>query len=143
MAWTLGVWAIQCGAARAAGSALDGRVFIADAGERGKAADEKDDVITFANGTFHSSICDQWGYGKGEVRLIAAADQRVVVTKDRDFVDSFLMHGEPAKLLFITTGNIPNDQLVQLLKSNWQGLLQMLNQGDYVELSRTSLVLHM
>lgn len=77
-----------------------------------------------------------------EIRRIAAAEQRVVVTKDRDFVDSFLMHGEPAKLLFITTGNISNDQLVQLVQSNWQGLVQMLNQGDYVELSRTSLVLH-
>ena len=75
MAWALGVWALRCGTARAAGNALDGRVFIADAGERGKAADEKDDVITFANGTFHSSICDQWGYGKGEVRLIAGADE--------------------------------------------------------------------
>lgn len=78
-----------------------------------------------------------------EIRNIAAAEQRVVVTKDRDFVDSFLMHGEPAKLLFITTGNISNDQLVKLLQANWQGLLQMLGQGDYVELSRTSLVLHM
>jgi predicted nuclease of predicted toxin-antitoxin system len=78
-----------------------------------------------------------------EIRRVAAAEQRVVVTKDRDFVDSFLMNGEPAKLLFITTGNIPNAQLEQLVYSNWQGLLQMLNQGDYVELSRTSLVLHM
>ena len=75
MAWTLGVWAIQCGVARAAGSALDGRVFIADAGERGKAADEKDDVITFANGSFHSSVCDKWGFGKGEVRMIGGADE--------------------------------------------------------------------
>lgn len=78
-----------------------------------------------------------------EIRRIAAADQRVVVTKDSDFVDSFLMHGEPPKLLFITTGNIPNDQLVHLLRSNWQSIQLMLNQGDYVELSRTSLVLHM
>ena len=78
-----------------------------------------------------------------EIRRIAAAEQRVVVTKDRDFVDSFLMHGEPARLLFITTGNIPNSQLEQLVDANWQGLLLMLNQGDYVELSRTSLVLHM
>jgi predicted nuclease of predicted toxin-antitoxin system len=78
-----------------------------------------------------------------EIRQIAAAEQRVVVTKDSDFVDSFLMHGEPAKMLFITTGNIPNDQLVHLLKTNWQSILQMLGQGDYVELGRTSLVLHM
>ncbi len=76
------------------------------------------------------------------IRRLAVAEERVVVSKDSDFVDSFLMHGEPAKLLFITTGNITNDRLVQLLRANWSGILQMLEQGDYVELSRTSLVLH-
>ncbi len=78
-----------------------------------------------------------------EICRMAAADQRIVVTKDSDFVDSFLMRGEPAKLLFITTGNIPNDQLVSLLKANWPTISQMFGQGDFVELNRTSVVLHM
>lgn len=77
-----------------------------------------------------------------EICQLALTDQRVVVTKDSDFVDSFLMRAEPQKLLFISTGNIPNDQLVQLLRANWNGILQMFSQGDFVELSRTSLVLH-
>ena len=70
----IGAWATQGGTASAAGNALDGRVFVADAGELGKAADEKDDVITFANGTFHSSVCDQWGYNKGEVVVVGGGD---------------------------------------------------------------------
>lgn len=53
---------------------LDGRAFVAEAGENGKAADEKNDVITFAGGKFHSSACDQFGYGKGEYRANAAGD---------------------------------------------------------------------
>jgi hypothetical protein len=52
---------------------LDGRAFVADAGEKGKPADEKGDVITFAGGKFHSSACDQFGYGKGAYRASAAA----------------------------------------------------------------------
>jgi hypothetical protein len=55
-------------------AALDGRAFVAEAGENGKAADEKNDVITFAGGKFHSSVCDQYGYGKGEYRASVAAD---------------------------------------------------------------------
>ena len=62
------------GGALAAPGPLDGKVFIADAGVTGKAADEEDDVITFANGTFHSSICDQWGYNKGEYTESGAGD---------------------------------------------------------------------
>jgi hypothetical protein len=52
-------------AAQAQAAALDGRVFVADAGVKGKAADEKNDVISFNGGKFHSSSCDQYGYGKG------------------------------------------------------------------------------
>ena len=53
---------------------LDGRAFVAEAGENGKAADEKNDVITFAGGKFHSSACDQYGFGKGDYRASATGD---------------------------------------------------------------------
>ena len=49
-------------------AALDGRAFVADAGIKGKEADEKGDVLTFADGKFHSSACDKYGYGKGEYK---------------------------------------------------------------------------
>jgi hypothetical protein len=55
-------------------AALDGRVFVADAGEKGKAADEKNDVITFADGKFHSSACDQYGFSKGAYKASAAGE---------------------------------------------------------------------
>jgi hypothetical protein len=60
--------------AEAQTAALDGRVFIADAGEKGKAADEKNDVITFNGGKFHSSACDQYGFGKGDYRASPSGD---------------------------------------------------------------------
>lgn len=65
----LGVVAIgvclALGSAAAIAGLLDGKVFVGDAGVKGKPADEKDDVISFADGMFHSKVCDQWGYGKG------------------------------------------------------------------------------
>ena len=53
---------------------LDGKTFIAEAGEKGKAADEKNDVITFKDGKFHSSSCDQYGYGKGDYKSSLQGD---------------------------------------------------------------------
>ena len=53
---------------------LDGKVFVAEAGIKGKAADEKDDIISFKDGKFHSSSCDQWGYGKGDYKAAPAGD---------------------------------------------------------------------
>ena len=53
---------------------LDGRAFVADAGPKGKPADEKDDVITFADGQFHSRLCDKYGYGKGTYKATKVGD---------------------------------------------------------------------
>ena len=61
-------------AALAQAPMLEGKSFVADAGVKGKPADEKDDVITFRDGKFHSSACDQWGYGKGAYRASASGD---------------------------------------------------------------------
>jgi hypothetical protein len=60
--------------ALAQAATLDGRAFVAEAGEKGKAADEKGDVISFAGGKFHSSSCDQYGYGKGGYRTTVSGE---------------------------------------------------------------------
>lgn len=70
---------------------LDGRVFVGDAGEKGKAADEKGDVITFAAGMFHSSSCDQYGYGKGAYRASAAAGGTTFEAETRSEKDGRLV----------------------------------------------------
>ena len=41
-----------------------------------------------------------------------------MVTKDADFVNSFLLFGRPAKLLLISAGNISNPETEVLLSSN-------------------------
>ena len=55
-------------------SPLEGKVFVAEAGEKGKAADEKGDILTFKDGKFHSSSCDQYGYDKGNYKTSADGD---------------------------------------------------------------------
>jgi hypothetical protein len=61
--------------AEAQTAAPDGKVFVAEAGEKGKAAKEKDDVLTFANGRFHSSSCDEWGYDKGVYKASSSGEE--------------------------------------------------------------------
>jgi predicted nuclease of predicted toxin-antitoxin system len=46
---------------------------------------------------------------------LSIKDHYVVVTKDADFVESFLLRRVPWKLLLISTGNIENDELELLL----------------------------
>ena len=70
----LAVAALAAPLAFAQTASLDGRVFVGDAGLKDKPADEKNDVITFADGKLHSSACDQYGYDKGAYRATKVGD---------------------------------------------------------------------
>ena len=75
-----------------------------------------------------------------EIKELSIRECRVVVSKDSDFVDSFVLERQPYKLLQVTTGNIRNAELERLLMANLGSVLQALESHDYVELSRTSVV---
>ena len=51
-----------------------------------------------------------------------------MVTKDRDFLDSFLLRQQPYKLLLVTTGNITNTELVELFAKNLSQLAELFEQ---------------
>lgn len=72
---------------------------------------------------------------------IARLDARIVVTKDADFVQSFLITGEP-KLLLISTGNISNNDLEKILHGNLAGIDFAFQSGRFVEITRDTLVTH-
>jgi len=67
-------------------------------------------------------------------------EQYVVVTKDEDFVDTFLLRHEPYKLLLIATGNITNDDLERLFQHNLESIIQAFNECAFIELQRTALI---
>lgn len=77
-----------------------------------------------------------------EILALAIQQQRIVVTKDNDFVTSFLLRGAPPKLLLISTGNISNDKLAQLLAVNLAALQIAFQTNDFVELSASAIIVH-
>jgi len=77
-----------------------------------------------------------------DLAALAAQDQRILVTKDRDFVTSFHLKRCPPKLLLVSTGNIDNDTLLRLFLSNIDHLERVFNDIEFVELSHNALILH-
>ena len=77
-----------------------------------------------------------------DVNAIALRETRVVVTKDTDFVNSFLLLGQPRKLVLVSTGNITNADLEDLFLSNIPAIVEALQTYSYVELTRTALIVH-
>jgi predicted nuclease of predicted toxin-antitoxin system len=76
-----------------------------------------------------------------EVISRAKQDGRIVVSKDADFVQSFLITGEPL-LLLISTGNINNADLEKLLRANLTGIEVAFASSRFVEITRDALVIH-
>ena len=76
------------------------------------------------------------------INEISEMQRRVVITKDADFVNSFLISKRPYKLLLISTGNISNQELEGLFVRNLPAIVLALTNFDYMELTRTSLIEH-
>lgn len=77
-----------------------------------------------------------------QINVLSIREQRVVVTKDSAFVDAFLLHHAPCKLLLVATGNIANAELVRLFEDNLDDIVRALETSDFVELGRDSLISH-
>ena len=91
----------------------------------------------------HSSEMPE-GNRTTDVRIAGVADDedRVVVTKDRDFRDGHLLAGSPRRLLVVATGNITNTALIALFESNLDAIVGALGEADFVELGSASMVVH-
>ena len=77
-----------------------------------------------------------------EILALADREDRVVVTKDADFVTSFVVAQQPRRLLLISTGNITNAALEALILPNLPAIIHALRTHDFVEVTRTVLVIH-
>ena len=71
---------------------------------------------------------------------LANVEDRVMVTKDRDFEISHSLRRSPRRLLLVTTGNIANNALLGLFENNLAVIEQELSSSDYVELSPTAVI---
>jgi predicted nuclease of predicted toxin-antitoxin system len=75
-----------------------------------------------------------------QVTAVADAEDRWVVTKDADFVTSHLLHGRPAKLIVISTGNIRNPDLEALLLALMPDILRECQTCRFLEVGHGGLV---
>lgn len=76
------------------------------------------------------------------INTLSIDQERIVITKDSDFVDSFLTIQQPYKLLLISTGNIKNSELEDLFTTYLPQIINLLSQHSYIEVNRDALIIH-
>jgi predicted nuclease of predicted toxin-antitoxin system len=69
---------------------------------------------------------------------IAIRENRIIITKDSDFLDNFLLNGVPPKVLMLQFGNIKNSELVSLLDIELVQIIDIFSKGgDFITFNRT------
>jgi predicted nuclease of predicted toxin-antitoxin system len=76
------------------------------------------------------------------LRILADTEDRILVSKDADFVASHLILGSPTRLLHIATGNISNEMLNALVTKHLDMIESAFDTSRYVELSSSHLIVH-
>jgi predicted nuclease of predicted toxin-antitoxin system len=76
------------------------------------------------------------------LRELSIRENRILITKDYDFLDSFYLTGKPWKLLLITAGNIRNTELISLFQNNLQKITELFRDYSFVELNNLEIIGH-
>ena len=73
---------------------------------------------------------------------LALDQKRIVVTKDNDFLESFLLNSKPEKLILVRTGNIPNKVLLKIFADNLKLINLAFSRSNLIEITRTEIAEH-
>lgn len=76
------------------------------------------------------------------INELSIREERVVVTKDSDFVNSLLIRKTPFKLFLVSTGNIKNKDLENLFQVNIDQIVSLFEKYTFVEMNRDSIIIH-
>jgi predicted nuclease of predicted toxin-antitoxin system len=77
-----------------------------------------------------------------EILKICFNEKRIVISKDSDFLESFLVNKSPEKLILVKTGNIRNEELLTLFKLNLEYICISIKENDLIEINKTDIVIH-
>lgn len=80
----------------------------------------------------------------GDHRIIDIAKEsaRIIVSKDKDFYYSAILDKEPIKLVMVSTGNIHNNDLINLFRENLDKICEFIEQHQIIEIDTTSVTIH-
>ena len=76
------------------------------------------------------------------IKNLSIADNRVLITKDDDFLHSYLIEKKPSKLILVKTGNINNDTLIDIFEKEILNIIEILKCSSMIEITKNTIVIH-
>ncbi len=89
-------------------------------------------------------LAAEWNYEPPdeEIFKIAFKENRIVISKDRDFLKLRILQHESPQILLITTGNIVNKELMSLFEKNFDNISKLFNSYNLVEMNNNFVIGH-
>ncbi len=76
------------------------------------------------------------------IQTLTKKENSIVITKDNDFFDSYILSKSPSRLLLISTGNIINKELFILFEKQFELIIKYFETHSFLELTNSELYAH-
>ena len=70
------------------------------------------------------------------INSFSVKEQRILITKDSDFFDSFIIRNEPYKLILVKLGNASRKELIQFFHDRFPEIVEKIKVEDMLLLSK-------
>jgi predicted nuclease of predicted toxin-antitoxin system len=70
------------------------------------------------------------------INKVSVAEQRILITKDSDFFDSFIVNKEPYKLIMVKLGNASKKELLEFFKNKFAEIIEKIKVEDMILLRK-------
>ncbi len=78
--------------------------------------------------------------GDDVINSLSDSENRVVVTKDGDFIASHLVLNKPQMLLYVRTGNISNPALLLIFETHLGRICSLFETNSFIEISSDEII---
>ena len=72
------------------------------------------------------------------IDAVSIAEQRILITKDSDFFDSFLVKNEPYKLILVKLGNTSKTELIKFFSDRFNEIIEKIKVENMILLNKES-----
>jgi predicted nuclease of predicted toxin-antitoxin system len=71
-----------------------------------------------------------------DLREISLLEERIIISKDNDFYESFILKNIPPKLILVKTGNCTRQELLSIFESKFEEIIKAITVENLVLLTK-------